>query len=247
MPLVTALLAFTACSDDDDNAVDSYTPAPGTDITAQIDPAFAQKLQEKGYIKNADRILYSDVMDLKIVDVGGNPLSGGDITSLKGIEYLTELERLSCDFNKLSSIDLTHNPDLEELNCDANQLTSLDLSGNPDLEILKCARNAIATLDLSGNPDVEFVVCGENRITSINVARCPELRQLQCENNLLSSLDISSCRQLSLLDIEGNPGNGTEFAVKAWFDAASVPAHFTSAPWQYDGAAVTPVYSKAVM
>lgn len=246
VPLMAAMAAFTACSDDDNNTAENFTPSPATDITAQIDPVFAQEMQEKGYIKNAERILYGDVKDLKIVDVGGNPLTGGDITSLKGVEFLTELERLTCNFNKLTEIDLTHNPDLKELNCDANQLTSLDLNGNPDLEILKCARNAIATLDLRSNPDAEFVMCGENRLTSVDVSRCQDLVQLQCENNLLSSLDVSANRKLNLLNFEGNPGDGTTFAVKAWFDEASVPANFTSAPWQYDGATVTPVYSNAV-
>ena len=68
------------------------------------------------------------------------------ISDLTGIEYFTDLIKLFCYENQLTSLDLTQNTALTLLNCNFNQLTSLDLTQNTDLENLKCSDNYLTYL-----------------------------------------------------------------------------------------------------
>ena len=53
--------------------------------------------------------------------------------SLRGIERFSNLERLDCFGNQLSTLDVSHNPNLTELDCDKNKLSTLDVSNNTKL------------------------------------------------------------------------------------------------------------------
>ena len=66
-----------------------------------------------------------------------------NISSLKGIEYFTELTMLLCNYNKLTSLDVSQNKALQVLNCSYNQLTSLDVSGCRELTTLYCEFNLL--------------------------------------------------------------------------------------------------------
>ena len=71
------------------------------------------------------------------------------ISSLKGIEYFTALETLSCHDNQLTSLDISNNSALTTLECHNNQLSELDLSNNTALITLYCQNNHLRSLDLS--------------------------------------------------------------------------------------------------
>ncbi len=70
-------------------------------------------------------------------------VSERNIHSLKGIEYFTSLQSLSCANNQLTSIDVSQNTALKGLDCSFNQLTSLDVSNNTALTELDCYMNQI--------------------------------------------------------------------------------------------------------
>ncbi len=70
-------------------------------------------------------------------------VSGKSISSLKGIEYFTELTYLNCSNNSLTSLDLSNNTKLLTLHCFNNQLTTLDLSENKSLKNVYCYGNKI--------------------------------------------------------------------------------------------------------
>ena len=91
--------------------------APGDeqDITADFDPAFANVLQEKGYIPDAARIILADVRYVDRLVV-----SNGNLTSLRGIEHFEALTELDCSGNKLAALDVSHNMALAYLFCAAN-------------------------------------------------------------------------------------------------------------------------------
>ena len=59
---------------------------------------------------------------------------GFNITSIKGIEFFTEITQLDCSHNNLTSLDLSKNTRLNSLDCSYNNLTSLDVSKNTLLE-----------------------------------------------------------------------------------------------------------------
>jgi len=94
-----------------------------------------------------------------------------NISSLKGIEYFTQLTSLTCNGNQITSLDISKNTQLAYLNCISNQLSSLDISKNPLLADLYCSNNMLTSLDLSKHT---------------------ALLDLQCENNSIPSLDISN-------------------------------------------------------
>ena len=73
-----------------------------------------------------------------------------DITTLEGISYFPNLEKLYCQLNDLTELDVSQNPALKTLSCWANfHLTSLDVSKNTELEELSCGQNQLSSLDVS--------------------------------------------------------------------------------------------------
>lgn len=92
------------------------------------------------------------------------------ITSLKGIEYFTELETLICRNNQLKSLDLSKNTALTYLSCSSNQLTTLDLSKHKRLGRLDCGFNQLKSLIVSPENNVlwEFV-CYVNNLNGSGV------------------------------------------------------------------------------
>ena len=141
-------------------------------------------------------------------------ISEREISDLKGIEFFTELRKLSCNSNQLTSLDLSKNTALTSLECYSNQLTSLDLSKNTALTFIGCSDNLLTSLDVSKNTELGILYCSDNQLTSLDVSKNPALTALSCSGNQLTSLDISKntalrslycySNQLSSLDLSKN-------------------------------------------
>ncbi len=148
------------------------------------------------------------------------------IKSLKGIEFFTEIWTLSCVYNELTTIDLSHNKKLsylnchhnklEELNvsglplletfyCGSNKLQSIDVSKNKQLKDFSCKENSIDTLDVSQNKELEKLVCGDNNLTELDVSENKKLKELWCYQNKLSSLNLENQTELEVLSCRENP------------------------------------------
>ena len=69
-------------------------------------------------------------------------------TTLKGIEYFTALEQLSCYFTNLKELDLSSNTALKRLICSDNKLESLDIRNCLNLTELQCGNNLLTSLDV---------------------------------------------------------------------------------------------------
>lgn len=158
-------------------------------------------------------------------------VSGWYITSLKGIEYFPNLQRLVCDNNMLTEIDLSGNSNLttlycsnneltvidvsgsmllEKLHCDSNNLTNLDISKNVALIELSCSANKITDLDLSKNVNLETLICSENPLKTFDLSKNVKLKELSCDFVSLGRLDLSpntalvdvSCTRCALESID---------------------------------------------
>ena len=100
----------------------------------------------RAYVKDFDtdtrltpgRLTVSECEAVTKIEVGGN-----GITSLKGVEYFTNLEMLRCNNNQLEELDVSKNTELYLLNCSLNQLSTLDVSKNTKLSMLYCSKNQI--------------------------------------------------------------------------------------------------------
>lgn len=126
------------------------------------------------------------------------------ISSIKGIEYFTQLEKLNCDDNKLTSLDISKNTKLIELMCDYNSITSLDVSKNTQLTILSVMKNKLTSIDVTMLPQLKYLICEENALIRLDVSKNTELTNLYCEDNELTSLDISNNTKLMYLHCGGN-------------------------------------------
>ena len=114
----------------------------------------------------------------ELKDVEEISVKNGGITSLKGIEYFTELEELDCSINSLTELDVSKNKKLEELWCSENALTTLNLTKNTQLEKLGCASNQLQKLNVSKNKKLEELYCDLNHFTLLDVSNCPTLVKL---------------------------------------------------------------------
>lgn len=155
-----------------------------------------------------------------------NLWEGQPIKSLKGIEYFTEISELSCVYNNLTEIDLSHNKKLEYLNChhnklkeldvselplletfycDSNKLQSIDVSENKKLKDFSCKENSLGTLNVSQNKELERLVCGHNNLTKLDVSENKKLKEFWCYENKLSNLDLGNQTELEVLSCGDNP------------------------------------------
>ena len=133
-----------------------------------------------------------------------------NIASLKGIEFFTALTYLDCEFNQLTSLDVSKNTALEELYCYGNQLTSLDVSKNTALKILDLSSNQLKSLDVSKNTALTSLLCYCNQLTSLDVSKNTALTKLSCFGNQLTALDVSKNTALQYLYCFGNQIKGEQ-------------------------------------
>ena len=127
------------------------------------------------------------------------------ISEMPEIKYFTRLEYLNCDYNQLTSLDVSNNTALTVLDCSSNQLTSLDVSNNTALTWLDCEDNELTSLDVSNNTALTGLDCSSNQLTSLDVSNNTALTELWCDGNQLTSLDLRNNTALTNLSCSGNP------------------------------------------
>ncbi len=155
------------------------------------------------------------------INVSGTNLEEGNIQSLTGIEYFTELRTLKCNynlltsldlhnntaltvlecyFNKLTVLDVSHNTQLTHLNCGYNDLSYLDVGNNIKLKEVNCVGTQLTSFDISNHTALEFLNCSANaNLTALNVRGCTALKYLYCHQNRLISLNLSENTALESL------------------------------------------------
>ena len=126
-----------------------------------------------------------------------------ELTSLN-ISGCTALRELDCSTNQLTSLNLSGCTALTELNCRDNQLTNLNVSGCTALTELNCRYNKLKTLNISGCTALTTVDCSINQMTSLDVTGCTALTTLDCGENKLTNLSTSGCTALTTLDCSKN-------------------------------------------
>lgn len=152
-------------------------------------------------------------------------LYGENISSLKGIEYFSNLQyldcsenyietldvsnntaliKLSCYTNNIKELDFSHNANLEILNCGETEIKELDLSKNTKLKELDCSSLDLENLDVSGLPMLEDLVCCYNKLQELDLTGNPKLVYLNCAHNLFTRLNLSNNSKLQKLDCSRN-------------------------------------------
>ena len=185
-------------------------------VTDQFDPAFAAELQKRGYIADAQHITPDEVAAITELDLSADDENGDPLRSLRGIEYFSALQVLSCNGHQLEELDLQANTALVSLNCNHNWLTTLDLSHNPALTTLHCQGNDLTELNVNGNPALVTLNCSWNDLTSLDVSHNTALETLICNDNALTALDLSHNTALTSLNCHSNVLSWESAEIPCW-------------------------------
>lgn len=248
--VMASMAALSSCHDDDTTIV---IPGPGeveitpaTDVTSLVDADFAAALAQAGYIDNAAKIIDSTLTKITVLNINGNPLrSTGKLTSLKGVELMTNLTELSAKSQALTALDLSKNVNLTDVEVSNNALTSLTLPAGAPLQIVNAGRNQLTDFVAEGYSQLTKLDVSYNELSSITLSGLNNLATLYINNNQLTNADISNFTTLTAFGCDNNPGEAGEFVVKAWFDTANVPsANFTSGSWTINGETVAVSYQQ---
>ena len=132
--------------------------------------------------------------------------TGYAITSLEGIRFFEDLEKLDCHGIGLTTLNVGKNFKLEELDCSGNQLKEYYPILSSGLKKLDCSNNKLTHMNLGilSGLNLEEVDCSNNEIRNIVMWNVGELVKFDCSNNALMSLDVSQCSKLQQLNCAGN-------------------------------------------
>lgn len=173
---------------------------------------------------DTDKNKYLDSNEILAADFI-NP-TDSETSSLKGIEYFTNMKTLSFDNIKITELDLSNSTSLEELYCSSSLLTSLDLRKNtklkkifcnynsklkelilgymPELTEFRCKYNIFEDLDFSKCTNLQTLDCTHNNLNSLNLSNNPELDWICCDDNPISELDLSNNSKLWMVNCSEN-------------------------------------------
>ncbi len=173
-------------------------------VKAQIvtipDANFKAKLIAQGIDTNGDGdIQQSEATAVTQISVSGTFAVYGNIVNLTGIQAFSNLQSLRCNYNQITSIDLSGLTNLQTLDCGKNQLSSLNVSGLTNLRNLYCEQNQLSSLDASGLTNLRDLYCEQNQLDNLVVSGLTNLEVLWCDTNQLTSLNVSGLTNLQIL------------------------------------------------
>ena len=208
MPDTQSEAALAQMNGDGENGIAVQSAGVAIDDTNFPDVNFRSFVAEKYDIDGDDCL-----SDAEIAAVTELNCYNRGISDLTGIGHFTALTKLSCNENRLTSLDVSKNSALTYLSCYGNQLTVLDVSKNTSLTKLFCESNQLTSLDVSKNNALNILWCNNNQLTSLDVSGNTALEHLDCKNNRLMTLNVSnralgnlncSNNQLTSLDLSKN-------------------------------------------
>ena len=123
------------------------------------------------------------------------------ISSLEGIQYLTNLQSLDVSTTSVSDLSPVKNSSLKRLDCRSSKVGSVDLTRYPNLEAFVCDNTSINSLDVSKNEKLNTLFADSTSISKLDVTNNPNLEQLTCGNTGLTELDVTHNPQLATLHI----------------------------------------------
>lgn len=162
----------------------------------------AYDIDDNGFISD------QEIANIKSLNVNQYlSLNDDRIQNVKGIEYLTALEKLYLNYHLIENIDLSKNTNLQELYLNRNPLTSIDLSQNKALKTINLEETNISNIDLSALTQLESFAFSDTGITTIDLSHNTALKSLTGIDTELTSLDVSMLPELTRLDIRKSQRN----------------------------------------
>ncbi len=170
------------------------------DSSSFPDDVFRSYIEEHFNLRKDGYLTKDEIALAKQINV-----SYKDITTMKGIEYMTEVEVLTCGGNDITSLEIKNNKKLQSLDCSQNKsMTSLKISNCKALESLNCSNCKLSKLDASGCSKLLTLICEYNPMASLTLGNLPVLMGLKCQSCQLSSLNLGGCKALERFDCSNN-------------------------------------------
>ncbi|CAH1764055.1 3148_t:CDS:10, partial [Entrophospora sp. SA101] len=151
------------------------------------------KSEEKTFIIEARK-------NLKTLEISGKDLEGH-----LNLKDFTNLEKLDCYENRITSLDLTNNKNLTYLNPSSNPISELDLSQNEKLTEIHFSYGQISSIDLSKNKNLSFINFNNNLLKDLDLTNNPNIATIHVYNNKLTFLKIANLSKLRVVACHMNP------------------------------------------
>ncbi|GAK97958.1 internalin-like protein (LPXTG motif) Lmo2821 homolog [Nonlabens tegetincola] len=145
------------------------------------DPSF------KSYLVNNTTINTNSDSEISVAEAaaytGGIFVQNQSISDLTGIEAFTNITRLDCYNNSISTLDLSNNTSITHLQCENNNLTTLIVPAT--VRHLQAENNDILELDVSNTTNLNLLHVYDNNLSVLNVANNNNavLSQFECDGN----------------------------------------------------------------
>lgn len=124
---------------------------------------------------------------LRQLSIDSTPVKSLDVSRNTGLLVLNISE------THIPSIDLSNNPLLTEFYAsrtavrdNAYKMSSIDLSKNPELQRVNVNSNLLTSIDVSHNPKLTYLAVRHCLLTDIDVSKCPNLLELDIDGNNMS-------------------------------------------------------------
>jgi len=133
------------------------------------------------------------------------------ISSLKGIEYFTNLRTIYCSNHNLTEVDLTKNTKLTTVDLSHNDIETLDVSTLTALSDLNISCTKISTIDVSNCKNLRTLNCSslmDNKKSSesLGADKLIDLPESEQQSFIITKcveyLDVSACTKLKTLSID---------------------------------------------
>lgn len=142
-----------------------------------------------------------DAKEVKYLDCSDN-----EITEIKGLDNLVNLERLNCSWNQLTKLDLSRLFNLKYVYCYINNITEFKGFEKLDnLRLLNCNDNKLKELrNVDKLVNLLELYCSYNQIKELDLSKLVNLHRLCCTNNQLVKLDVTNLDDLESLNCSNN-------------------------------------------
>ncbi len=189
-----------------------YTLIPDTEFEQQL---ITQGIDTEGVLDG--QVLTDDIDHITLLAIGSDPPITPFIYNLTGIEGFISLEDLRFSNTKVEQVDLSSLSNLKKLLCKFNALTSLDVSNNLLLEninIDNCPpgicdqENTLTEINLSNNVNLNNFFSANNFFFELDFSNNPLLESLYIHANLnQTTINLKNGNNISLnqLTVFENP------------------------------------------
>lgn len=117
-----------------------------------------------------------------LADINHLPLHDIRCISLSGIKNLKNLSTLHCEYNRLSTLDVSGLQKLTQISCRNNNLKSLNVRGCINLWELYCGQNQLKELDLRGCDDLKMLFCSSQKDDKNNALKLMLIMSSKLQN-----------------------------------------------------------------